>query len=44
MIDIELSYINTNHPDFIGGSKAVALVMEKMNEQKQVMKININSN
>lgn len=23
LINIELSYINTNHPDFIGGSRAV---------------------
>ena len=26
----ELSYINTSHPDFIGGSAAVASIMERM--------------
>ena len=26
LIKIELAYINTNHPDFIGGSRAVAQV------------------
>ncbi|KAL0585757.1 hypothetical protein ABG067_004480 [Albugo candida] len=30
LIHIELAYINTNHPDFIGGSRAVAQLMEKM--------------
>ncbi|DAZ94917.1 TPA: hypothetical protein N0F65_003087 [Lagenidium giganteum] len=30
LILIELAYINTNHPDFIGGSRAVAQLMEKM--------------
>nr|CCA17876.1 dynamin GTPase putative [Albugo laibachii Nc14] len=30
LIQIELAYINTNHPDFIGGSRAVAQLMEKM--------------
>ncbi len=30
LINIELAYINTSHPDFIGGSRAVAQLMEKM--------------
>uniref|UniRef100_A0AAV1UHD8 Uncharacterized protein n=1 Tax=Peronospora matthiolae TaxID=2874970 RepID=A0AAV1UHD8_9STRA len=30
LIQIELAYVNTNHPDFIGGSRAVAQLMEKM--------------
>ena len=30
-IACELSYINTSHPDFIGGSAAVASIMERMN-------------
>ena len=29
LIKIELAYININHPDFIGGSQAVAVVMER---------------
>uniref|UniRef100_A0A6U4D9N5 Dynamin-type G domain-containing protein n=1 Tax=Phaeomonas parva TaxID=124430 RepID=A0A6U4D9N5_9STRA len=33
MIQIELSYINTAHPDFIGGSKAVAQLMEARQPQ-----------
>ena len=32
LIAVELAHINTNHPDFIGGSKAVAGLMER--EQK----------
>jgi dynamin 1-like protein len=35
LIHCELSYINTNHPDFIGGSKAVASIMERIQIQKQ---------
>jgi dynamin 1-like protein len=31
-INIELSYINTNHPDFIGGSRAVSTFMERAHE------------
>lgn len=34
LVRIELSYINTNHPDFIGGSRAVARLMEKMSIEK----------
>ncbi|CAH0476525.1 unnamed protein product [Peronospora belbahrii] len=33
LIRIELAYINTNHPDFIGGSRAVAQLMEKMQRE-----------
>ncbi len=35
LIEIELAYINTSHPDFIGGSKAVAALMERMQQQKR---------
>ncbi|KAL7538696.1 hypothetical protein ACHAWF_006185 [Thalassiosira exigua] len=35
LVRIELSYINTNHPDFIGGSRAVARLMEKMAQEKE---------
>ncbi|CAI5745459.1 unnamed protein product [Peronospora destructor] len=33
LIRIELAYVNTNHPDFIGGSRAVAQLMEKMQRE-----------
>ena len=36
LVRVEMSYINTNHPDFIGGSKAVARLMEKMANEKEV--------
>ncbi|ACI64781.1 dynamin GTPase, switch/motor protein [Thalassiosira pseudonana CCMP1335] len=36
LVRIELSYINTNHPDFIGGSRAVARLMEKMANEKEM--------
>eukprot|EP00804_Cyclotella_cryptica_P026892 CCRYP_019599-RA/>CCRYP_019599-RA protein AED:0.01 eAED:0.01 QI:112/1/1/1/1/1/2/769/848 len=36
LVRIELSYINTNHPDFIGGSRAVAKLMEKMAHEKEM--------
>ncbi|CAN0524841.1 unnamed protein product, partial [Laminaria digitata] len=29
LIKLELAYINTSHPDFIGGSRAIAEVMER---------------
>lgn len=34
LIKVEMAYINTNHPDFIGGSKAVARLMERMQAEK----------
>ncbi|GAB5036089.1 dynamin like protein [Nannochloropsis oceanica] len=34
LINIELAYINTSHPDFIGGSRAVAQLMERMAQEK----------
>lgn len=30
LIQCELSFINTSHPDFIGGSQAVAIIMERI--------------
>lgn len=33
LIQIELSYVNTNHPDFIGGSRAVAQLMERLQRE-----------
>jgi len=33
LIKIELAYINTSHPDFIGGSKAVGQLVEKFTQQ-----------
>ena len=33
LIKVELAYINTSHPDFIGGSRAVAQLMEKMSNE-----------
>ena len=35
LVRVELAYINTNHPDFIGGSRAVAKLMEKMAKEKE---------
>ena len=34
LIKIELAYINTSHPDFIGGSRAVAQLMRKLEKEK----------
>lgn len=35
LVRIELAYINTSHPDFIGGARAVAQLMEKMGKIKE---------
>lgn len=35
LINIELCYINTSHPDFIGGKSAVAQMNKKMNRDAQ---------
>jgi dynamin 1-like protein len=35
LIKIELAYINTSHPDFIGGSRAVAHLMRKLEKEKE---------
>ena len=29
LVDCELAYINTDHPSFIGGSKAISMIMER---------------
>lgn len=33
LVKIELAYINTSHPDFIGGSQAVASLMQKIGKE-----------
>ena len=33
LVKIELAYINTSHPDFIGGSQAVASMMQKIGKE-----------
>jgi dynamin 1-like protein len=33
LVRIELAHINTSHPDFIGGSRAVSQLMERMHEE-----------
>jgi dynamin 1-like protein len=35
LIKIELAYINTSHPDFIGGSQAVAQLMRKLEKKSK---------
>ncbi|KAG5186926.1 Dynamin central region-domain-containing protein [Tribonema minus] len=35
LVKLELAYINTSHPDFIGGSRAVAQLMDKTNNSHQ---------
>jgi len=35
LIRIELSHINTSHPDFIGGDRAIAMTTEKIMQKKQ---------
>jgi dynamin 1-like protein len=35
LINIELAYINTSHPDFVGGSRAVAQLMRKLEKEKE---------
>lgn len=32
---MELAFINTNHPDFIGGDGAISKILDKMVVQKQ---------
>ena len=43
MIHIELSYINTSHPDFIGGKQALALVTKKAQQAQQSHTLQQNS-
>jgi replication fork clamp-binding protein CrfC len=35
MVSMQACYVNTTHPDFIGGHKATALVTERLNANKQ---------
>lgn len=39
LIKIEMAYINTSHPDFIGGSRAVAQLMQKLEKEKEDHKL-----
>ena len=32
LVDCELAYINTDHPSFIGGSKAISMIMDRRNK------------
>jgi len=47
LISIEISYINTNHPDFIGGGDAIAKILQRraqrqlQQQQQQTMPINV---
>jgi len=34
LIEIELAFINTNHPDFVGGDGAIAAILERMNKNQ----------
>jgi dynamin 1-like protein len=43
LIKIELAYINTLHPNFIGGSRAVAQLMRKLEKQKEAKKNDISN-
>ncbi|ORY07487.1 hypothetical protein K493DRAFT_273530 [Basidiobolus meristosporus CBS 931.73] len=44
LISIEMAYINTNHPDFIGGSGAIAALEKKIHkkrrEQEKLKRVN----
>ena len=33
LVDCQLAHINTSHPDFIGGSRAVSQLMERMHAE-----------
>jgi dynamin 1-like protein len=35
LVKVELAYINTSHPDFVGGSRAVAQLMRKLEKEKE---------
>ena len=35
LISVELAYINTSHPDFIGGKQAVAQLNKRFAQQQQ---------
>ena len=35
LVKVELAYINTSHPDFIGGSRAVARLMDRIGKEGQ---------
>lgn len=43
LIKIEMAYVNTNHPDFIGGSRAIAQLMDKIQDEKNNATINHSS-
>lgn len=44
IINVEKSYINITHPDFIGGKQAVAQAQDRVKQLKQLQQNNINSN
>lgn len=36
LVNIELSYINTNHPDFVGGGGAINSVFQRMAQNHMI--------
>eukprot|EP01135_Chromosphaera_perkinsii_P003144 Nk52_evm33s236 gene=Nk52_evmTU33s236 len=40
LIEMELAYINTNHPDFMGGSAAVSAMMERKLDEEYRLHLN----
>jgi dynamin 1-like protein len=32
LVNIEMSFINTNHPDFVGGDGAITAILERMSK------------
>jgi dynamin 1-like protein len=44
MVMMQACYVNTTHPDFIGGHKAMALVQDRLNANKPPEKIDAKKN
>lgn len=42
LINVEMAYVNTNHPDFVGGDGAITAILERM-AKAQVLLIKYNS-
>eukprot|EP01117_Protostelium_nocturnum_P005062 TRINITY_DN1831_c0_g1_i1.p1 TRINITY_DN1831_c0_g1~~TRINITY_DN1831_c0_g1_i1.p1 ORF type:complete len:608 (-),score=242.12 TRINITY_DN1831_c0_g1_i1:19-1842(-) len=44
LINIEMGFINTNHPDFVGADNAISIILERMSKQNNPQNQNQNVN
>ena len=44
LIEIEMGYINVNHPDFVGGTNALINLVNEQDQQQSDLELNMKNN